>query len=132
MKRWSDRKTNDGTKEHRVIAIASSHHRTIAPSPRHCRAIASSSPRYRIIVIAPSCHRHRVITLSTLTSMVRWCDIELHGPIRIPYDPNHVQNFKNLIHSLDLFLAFSLNWADFIFPISAYANDNDNELYSNN
>lgn len=64
---------------------------------RSCRTIASS--RYCSIVlasiVAPLLSNYRTITsllshycviaLSIQTSMVGWCDSELHGPNRIPY-----------------------------------------------
>ena len=45
---------------------------------------------HRVIVIAPSCHG----SIDQNSIMVRWCDSELHGPIRIPYLPHTSFNYR--------------------------------------
>lgn len=65
-------------KRHRTIAL-SCHHTIVIVLSRH-RTIIIALLHHRFIVIALSC-----IALSTQTSMVRWCDSELHSRIQVPY-----------------------------------------------
>lgn len=73
-------KTNDNAMEHRVVAIT--------PSCYRFRTIASSHYRYRLVAQLHH-HRHRIIALSTQSSIVQWswCNSELQG---------HIKNKKNL------------------------------------
>lgn len=67
-----------------IIALSLSYYRVIVIAVSLHRAIIPSSSRYRTIASSSSRHRHRIFALSTPTSLVRWCDSELRGPIRIP------------------------------------------------
>ena len=66
------------------------HYHTIATSIsgsmlyRHC-AIVITLLYHRVIVIAPSCHRHRTIASSLHQSTPRWCKSELCHHIWIQY-----------------------------------------------
>ena len=67
-------------------------HRTI-PLSKFSYPVAS---HYRVIVIALSHHRHCIIAPSLHQLKIRWCNSELNGPIRIPYNRFKFQSFRCL------------------------------------